>query len=562
MSHKLSVVFCWHMHQPFYKHSQSKQYALPWVYLHAIKEYTDMANILERVPGARAVVNFVPSLTIQIADYADRIQAWLDTQEPMPDPLLAALASKPGTLSKEQKEYTLQQCFKLQQQQNLHRYPAFSRLWNLAEHCREQASEHYLDESFYFDLLTWYHLAWIAESVREQHPVAVALYEKSSHFSFEDRLALIQLIAELLQALPERYKKLASDHKIELSTTAYAHPIIPLQIDFDSALETHPDANIPSHPYPDGRARAQEHLTLAKQCHRQTFASEPAGCWPAEGAISQATVALLDEAGFSWCASGEGVLHHSLGYNLRENGHATALNQPWKIHGSENICCFFRDDHLSDMIGFEYQHWDTVDAVNHFIQQLEEIGNHTASLSNPVVSMIMDGENAWEHYHHNGLPFLTLLYEKISEHPDFCLTTFSDYLAENVPTKPLAQLVAGSWVHGNLATWIGDAAKTRAWELLISAKQCYDQVMHEARLDPAQRAAANEQLRICEGSDWFWWFGDYNPAATVQDFDRLYRLHLHSLYELLGEQPPATLLKNISSGDGNAEGGGAMQRGH
>jgi len=550
------------MHQPFYRDTRSNQYALPWVYLHAIKEYTDMANVLDSVPGARAVVNFVPSLTIQIADYANRIQTFLDGHGNMPDPLLAALAAHPGELSASQKTHILQQCFKLQHQQNLHRYPAYSRLWHLAEHSRERGSENYLNEQFYFDLLTWYHLAWLAESVRKHHAVVKRLYQKSAQFSIEDRQALIAVIAELLHALPGRYRKLAAENKVELSTTAYAHPIMPLQIDFHSARESLPDTPIPACSYPDGRERAREHLLLAKKNHQQTFVSEAAGCWPAEGAISQATVELLDEAGFSWCASGEGVLHHSLGYNLRENGKGAALNHPWKVGESLNIRCFFRDDHLSDMIGFEYHRWNTEDAVNNFIHQLGEIRKHSASLHNPVVSIIMDGENAWEHYYQNGLPFLTLLYQKISAHPDLSLTTFSDYLAANSTAESLPQLVAGSWVHGNLATWIGDAAKTRGWELLISAKQCYDQAMGGNRLTPEQRTAATEQLRICEGSDWFWWFGDYNPGATVQNFDRLYRHHLIRLYELLGETAPEILKESISSGDGQAEGGGAMQRGH
>ncbi len=550
------------MHQPFYRDTQSKQYALPWVYLHAIKEYTDMAAILDSIPGARAVVNFVPSLTIQIADYADRIQHWLNGTGLMPDPLLTALAAQPGTLDAKQKSYLLRQCFKLQHQNNLHRYAPYSRLWQLAEHCGEQEATEYLDEQFYFDLVTWYHLAWLAESVRQKHAVAKTLIQKAGQFNFDDRRTLIGLIAGLLQAIPERYRKLAANKKIELSTTPYAHPILPLQLDFASAHETLPEANIPQHSYPDGRSRSMEHIALAKQNHSMTFGSDARGCWPAEGAISAATVELLDEAGFDWCASGEGVLHHSLGYNLREKNRRTALYQPWTPNGSRHIRCFFRDDHLSDMIGFEYQHWDTEDAVNNFIHQLGEIKEDAATLSNPVVSIIMDGENAWEHYHHNGLPFLGLLYQRIAAHPDFDLTTFSDYLAANTAAAPLSRLVAGSWVHGNLATWIGDPAKTRAWELLIAAKEHYDRALAAKRLSPDQQSAATEQLRICEGSDWFWWFGDYNPGATVKDFDQLYRCHLGRLYELLGETAPETLDDRISSGDGQAEGGGAMQRGY
>jgi alpha-amylase/alpha-mannosidase (GH57 family) len=171
----------------------------------------------------------------------------------------------------------------------------------------------------------------------------------------------------------------------------------------------------------------------------------------------------------------------------------------------------------------------------------------------------MDGENAWEHYHENGVPFLKLLYESIAEHPDYELTTFSDYLGRYPARKRLAHLVPGSWVYGNFATWIGDAAKTRGWELLIEAKQAFD--AHYPSLPPERREAAAEQLRICEGSDWCWWFGDYNPGPVVRDFDRLYRQQLTALYHLLDVAPPASLDAPISLGGGEAEGGGTMRRG-
>ena len=249
---------------------------------------------------------------------------------------------------------------------------------------------------------------------------------------------------------------------------------MPLMLDFNTALETVPDALIPEESYPGGKERAREHIKLAIKSHESMFGQPAAGCWPAEGAVSEDTLALFAEAGFSWCASGEGVLHRSLGYNPRERQTAEVYH-PWLVgEGEEQITCFFRDDRLSDLIGFEYSSWDTNDAVDNFMQELAGIRDCTQDMKNPVVSIIMDGENAWEHYHQNALPFLINLYQTIAEHQDYELTSFSAYLWESPATVKLEKLTAGSWVYGNLSTWIGDEAKTRGWELLIEAKLAYD----------------------------------------------------------------------------------------
>ncbi len=195
------------------------------------------------------------------------------------------------------------------------------------------------------------------------------------------------------------------------------------------------------------------------------------------------------------------------------------------------------------------------------MHELAGIRHHTQGMEAPVVSVILDGENAWEYYHENGLPFLSGLYKAIAEHPEYELTTFSEYIGRHPRQAELPEVCAGSWVYGNLATWIGDRDKNRAWEMLIAAKECMDQKLAEESLDPEQLEAAFEQLRICEGSDWFWWFGDYNPADAVQDFDRLYRQHLSRLYELIGENIPKSLGKPISTGGGDAEISGTMRRG-
>ena len=561
MSKPLSVIFYWHMHQPFYCEADTGNYHLPWVYLHAMKDYTDMAEILSQLPRAKAVINYVPSLTVQIEDYAAHLREFLngDTKS-LNDPLLAALAHKSGEYSKEERNFLLEACFRLNHERNMHRYADYSRLWNMAEHAKNSNGLSYLGDSFFSDLVTWYHLAWLGETVRSRNFVARRLIEKAREFSYQDRRDLLSLITTLLSDIPATHRRLVKAGKIELTTTPYAHPIIPLMLDFNTARETVGDALIPDEPYPGGRERALDHIALARSSHEKLFGNIPAGCWPAEGAVSEDTLKLLGSSGFQWCATGESVLHHSLKYNLREQQGNRDLYHPWLIgEDDEQITCFFRDDRLSDLLGFEYSRWNMQDAINNFMHELANIRHRTKGMDAPVVSIIMDGENAWEHYHENALPFLTNLYQSIIEHDEYELTTFSDYLENNKASEKLEHLVSGSWVYGNLSTWIGDSAKTRGWEILIEAKKAYD--IHIDQLSPEQQEAANEQLRICEGSDWCWWFGDYNPGPVVRDFDQLYRRHLKKLHQLLGSPVPPSLGENISQGGGDAEGGGTMRRG-
>ena len=561
MGRPLSVIFYWHMHQPFYRDADSGRYQLPWVYLHAMKDYTDMAEIISQLSGARAVINYVPSLITQIEDYAEHLRGFLDGKHnDINDPLLAVLADSCGQYNKAERDYLLETCFRLNHERNMHRYPAFSLLWQIAEHAKEHAATDYLGSSFFTDLVTWYHLAWLGETVRQHNFVARRLIEKGKYFTAQDRRDLITLIASLLDNIPATHRKLVENGKIELTTTPYAHPIIPLMLDFNTAHETVADALLPAEPYPGGRERAEEHIAMARVHHKQVFGHTPTGCWPAEGAVSDETLALLGKAGFQWCATGEAVLHHSLKHNVREQESNHDLYHPWLVgKGDEQISCFFRDDRLSDLLGFEYSHWKTQDAVHNFMHELAGIHHRTQGMEAPVVTIIMDGENAWEHYHENGLPFLTGLYQSIAENDDYELTTCSDYLAAHPAKEQLDHLVSGSWVYGNLSTWIGDTAKTRGWELLVEAKHVYDK--HIDTLNPEQQKAAKEQLRICEGSDWCWWFGDYNPGSAVRDFDNLYRRHLGKLYQLLDCAIPASLDASIAQGGGDAEGGGTMRRG-
>lgn len=568
MKKPVDLVLLWHMHQPDYRDYSSGDFVLPWTYLHAIKDYTDMAYHLERHPTVRAVVNFVPVLLDQLEDYADQFASGQ-----LRDPLLRLLAHEDyGRLSAEQRQLAFDACFRSNHTKMISPYPAYKRLLELFNRLQAdgEVALSYLAGQYVADLLTWYHLAWCGESVRREHALVVRLMSKAEGFSYEDRKQLLELIGELIAGIIPRYRKLSESGQIEISATPHYHPLAPLLIDFTSAKEAMPDAPLPNSPhYPKGRQRVTAHIQLAKKSHRERFGSEPQGMWPAEGSISSETLEVLAAEGCRWAASGEGVLVNS----LRRAQHdvpdrAQYLYRPYRLaSGAEGLNCFFRDDRLSDLIGFEYSRWHGKDAARHFVEQIETIAKHAPEGETPIVSVILDGENAWEYYPYNGFYFLDELYSELEAHARIRTSTYSDYLksgpmrADTARPHSLTSVVAGSWVYGNFSTWIGSRDKNRAWDLLCVAKQSFDMVMSSGRLSQAEQAEAEKQLCSCESSDWFWWFGDYNPSHSVASFDRLFRHNLTELYRLLKLPPPLTLSEPVSQGSTvEAEAGGTMRR--
>jgi len=556
---RLQVVLAWHMHQPQYRDLVSGAYSQPWTYLHAIKDYVDMAAHLEAVPAARAVVNFAPILIEQIEDYARQVDGFLTNSLAIRDPVLAALASPALPVGREERLILIKACLRANEARLIHRFPAYRRLAEMAGWItRHPEALAYLGDSFLADLLVWYHLAWLGETVRRTDARVKHLLEKGAQYTLHDRRTLLGVIGELLSRVIARYARLAERGQVELSVTPYAHPILPLLLDFTAAHEAAPEAPLPLTPrYPGGIERARWHIREGIHAFERHFGRRPSGCWPSEGSVSAAAAALLAEEGFSWAASGESVLRHSLS-KLGHAPHAKAawLYTPYALDGGPRL--FFRDDGLSDLIGFTYATWHADDAVADFIRHLENIADSCHGHPDHVVSIILDGENAWEHYPENAYYFLNALYRRLSEHPRLQLTTFSDYLKDH-PAKLLPALVAGSWVYGTFSTWIGDPEKNRGWDMLADAKRAFDAAA--PNLPPPRREAAEGQLGVCEGSDWFWWFGDYNPQATVSDFERLYRQHLTNLYQLLNLEPPEYLSHAFTHGRGAPLHGGAMRPG-
>ncbi len=561
------------MHQPDYRDIISNEYVLPWTYLHAIKDYSDMAYHLEANPKARVTFNFVPILLDQLQDYTAQF-----AQNDIRDPLLKLLV-EPNLVdvSHEQCRLIVKSCFKSHHEKMLSPFPHYQRLlhlYQLVEPMMDDDEFHYLSAQYKADLLVWYHLAWCGESLRRYNTKIQALMTKGALFTLEDRKKLFNVIGETITGLVPRYKALMQTKQIEITTTPYYHPILPLLLEFRATIDAMPDAPLPENrKYMGGQARAVSHVLNAKKYHAELFGETPRGMWPAEGGVSHAALALMAEYGVEWAATGQAVLVNSMiKSHLITDDKDAYLFQPYRItNGEHDILCFFRDDQLSDKIGFEYAKTHSSDAVNDFVSSLEHIQANNTGTQAKVVSVILDGENAWEYYPYNGYYFLSELYAALSSHADIEMTTFSDmvdlyksdeYLNKNIVAPILPQVAAGSWVYGTFSTWIGSKDKNLAWDLLCDAKKIYDQVLSRHQLGPKELAECERQLAICEGSDWFWWFGDYNSSDSVASFDKLYRRNLVNLYQLLKQPVPNVLQHAISAGGGDSENSGTMRRGN
>lgn len=542
------------MHQPSYRASDG-EYRQPWVYLHAIKDYTDMAWHLEQVPAARATVSFAPVLLDQLDDYGAQFES-----RTFRDSLLRALQRGDADAPDQRRQLAYMLC-RANYERIVRRFPAFERLFHLAE--AEAWGGQPLSEQDRADTIVWYHLAWLGEGARRSDARVHDLMSKAGGFDAADRDLMLDIVGGLVRGIVERYRRLAHAGRIELAMSPYSHPIMPLLIDFAAARESRPNVPLPAASYPGGERRVTDQLKAGVNAHAARFGSSPRGCWPSEGGISERTIAALCARRFAWTASGELVLANSLRASSRgaDPGRREGyLYTPYAVHTETGtIACFFRDDDLSDRVGFIYAPWKADDAVADLVSALEGIAQQQDGRAR-VVSIILDGENAWEHYADNACEFLSTLYQRLSSNEALSLTTFAGHLAHTPALPSLERVVAGSWVYGTFETWVGEPDKNRGWDLLCAAKRAYDETLAAGTLDEAGRTVALQCLRRCESSDWFWWFGGYNPPAPVRDFDGLYRRHLRDLYAALGRAAPPELDVPVSIGTGEQVYDGVMRR--
>ncbi len=515
-----------------------------------------MAYHLETVEGAHAVVNFVPTLLDEIEWYDLELIDYLKQGTPLSDPLLGYLAdTRPLPNEEEPRCQLVKACLRAQEQQMIASHAPYQSLAETGRGVVEgKVSACYLSDSYLYDLLVWHHISWLGESIRQTSEASDRLYQKSSFYTADDRRALLELIQQTLHDLIPRYRKLHQQGVIELALSPYAHPIIPLLIDHKVATESLPGAPLPTTQYPSGEERARWHFKHGIERFQHHFGVLPKGLWPSEGAVSSDTLRMAEEFGFRWCATGEQVWRNTL--NSNQLSAERAPGAPLKLDNTD-LYCFARCDGISDRIGFVYAPWHSDDALHDLINHILAIRDSDDWHPDQLLSIIMDGENAWEHYPQNGWHFLRTLYQKLAEHPEIELTTFCKALDTGTSEQAIEveKVTAGSWVHGTLATWIGNHEKNLAWDLLCDAANAVQPHLN----DPQRHPLLDDQLAICESSDWFWWLGENPPSIAANEFDLLYRTHLQNLYQMAGLAIPDSLYQQIDPRAGEAGGTGTMK---
>jgi alpha-amylase/alpha-mannosidase (GH57 family) len=542
----LDVVIVWHMHQPYYKDPLKNVYALPWTYLHAVKDYFDMPAIVEDTPGARAVFNLVPSLIEQILDYANATAV---------DHFLEMARAAPAELSEEDRIFLLEHFFSANRQRMIEPNRRYLELLYMAGEGKPGSARdrvrHFSDQDL-LDLQVCFFLAWTGEAARRRYPAFGELIAKGEKYTPADKELLFDTQLEVIRAIIPLYRRLHEEGAVELAVSPYYHPILPLLCDMRIALNTLPRITIPAahFRYPED-ARAQ--ILRGISSFSDVFGFVPTGMWPPEGAVSNETLEIIAESGLSWVASDEEVLAKSLEGGLGD--HKERLYRPWRFDGRQGeLGLFFRDHHLSDLIGFTYSSWDAGRGADDLCCRLRAIRARIGG-EGRVIPIILDGENAWEYYATNGYDFLQKMYAAIAATPELNLTTCSDVLANSSFTERLHGIHPGSWINANFGIWIGHPEENLAWDLLASTREAA--VNHNpdvaAILSGHQPASDGADIaeQICrslyaaEGSDWFWWYGDDHFSPHSDRFDRLFRQQLMNVYRLLGLDPPSQLLEPI-----------------
>jgi alpha-amylase/alpha-mannosidase (GH57 family) len=543
----LRLILLWHQHQPFYKDLVTGEYRLPWVRLHALKDYYGMVKLLDEFPTVHQNFNLVPSLITQIQDYvAGSAQ----------DPFLNVAAKPARDLTQKERQFALQYLFQANPTNVIGRYP---RYWELRERFREhgysaEKAEKYFELQHFTDLQVLSQIAWFDEFFLEDKDVA-GLIQKERNYSLDDQSFVIRRERELLGKVLPAYADAAKNGSIEISATPFYHPILPLVCDTNAGAASSPGLPLPQHRFrrPED---AREQLGRALDLHQQVFGVRPKGVWPSEGSVSEETLAIAHSLGIQWMATDEGVLGRSTGVFFQRDGNgrlpAHLAEQLYNIHryesGETAMHMVFRDHTISDLIGFVYSGMEPGEAAGHLLHNIKEAAQPVlAQGRDAVVSVILDGENAWEYYPKSGREFLRRFYDALQREGGLEAVTVSEAITRHRNVSPLPSLVPGSWINANFNVWIGAPEDNRAWDYLHHAREFYAQ--HAAGATEVQRKLAFEEIMIAEGSDWNWWYGPEHHSANDRDFDELYRKHLSNVYQALGAAPPDYLSQPITGGE-------------
>ena len=536
------LALLWHQHQPYYREGPNGRYAMPWVRLHGIKDYYGMAWLAQQHPDVHMTFNMVPSLLIQLEDYASG-----DVDEPHLN-----LTVKPARdLEEHEVHFILNEFFSANRDTMIWPHERYRELL-LKRRFGHRSAEQVVSDfgrQDVLDLQVWGTLAWFFPQLLWEDPVLRELVAKGRDFTEEDKAALLARQREVLASVALMYRELQDRGGVELSVSPFYHPILPLLCDMERAREGIPGLPMPrvrSHMAEDARAQ----VARAAEAYWVFFGRAPRGMWPSEGAVSPEMAPIVAEAGIKWIATDEGILCRSLGCGLHRDaaGHVEeweTLYQPYRVPaGGPELSIIFRDHYISDLLGFQYYNMPAEEAAADFAARLGHLASRIGS-KDVLVPVILDGENAWEFYRDSGIHFLRALYDRLAATPRVRTTTVSAYLEEHPPQSSVPRLFSGSWINSDFGVWIGHEEDRRGWELLAQTRE-HLLARSEGQPTTPELQQAWEEIYVAEGSDWFWWYGDDRSSMQDAEFDRLFRTHLQNVYRLLGEEPPEVLDEPIA----------------
>ena len=551
---RLYVALLWHQHQPLYRDpahpTPQGSYRQPWVRLHALRDYYSMAALVADHPRLHLTINLTPVLLWQIEDYAERGAT---------DGALDLTLRPAETLTDAEREWILSRFFDAHWHNQIFPHARYKDLFVQRQDGRPFSHQDVRD------LQMWFNLAWFAKEFRESEVELVTgetvsvrrFVEKQREFTRADVEAMIVEQYRILRAVVPVHRILQERGQIEISTTPFHHPILPLLVDTDRATLDRPGARHPprfAHP-----ADAMAQIRLAVEHYRHCFGRDPRGMWPAEGAVAQFVLPLFAAAAH-WIATDQGVLARSGRWGYRSDD-PDVLCQPYRAEeDGAAISVFFRETSLSDAIGFRYHaHDDPAHAAREFLEELRHrYARRVHGDGDRVLTIVLDGENAWGAYRDDARPFLHALYELLEQETEIETVTFAEYLGGSAGRAILAHppekhprvhdLFTGSWIDENgsgpgvdLGTWVGEEEENRAWAMLGAARATLDR----RGVTPERAPGAFQALYTAEGSDWFWWYGDDQESGNDGEFDVLFRTHLRSVYRRAGVEPPLDLDRPI-----------------
>lgn len=535
---KLSIAFYWHMHQPVYQLSPDGDYLMAWVRLHAVKDYLDMITILDNYKDIKVNVNIVPVLLDALIDYGERGAHDLHSR---------LTVTPVEELNPEDKEFILNNFFDANYKTMIYPYPQYNKLFQKRQSMSELDISAFSDEE-YSDLMALFNLVWFDPSYKQEYPELRKLFKKGKRYTLKDRQKIIELQREIIRRIIPEYRKYVAEGKVEVTTSPYYHPILPILLDIKS-IKISNSEGLPSDLKMELDAKMQTVSALDRV--EELIGKRPRGMWPSEHCVNPKELDLFKSVGLDWTISDEGILANSINFEFVRDFKGY-LEEPYhllKTYEYKNgLKIIFRNSMISNLIGFEYPNYDSELAAKDLYERIKVM--QSKLLASPddshLLTIAMDGENCWENYPDDGIVFLRTLYKLIDDDESLETVLISDYLDKEKFPKPLNKIKSGSWINRNFKLWIDEPVKNLAWQYLKNVRDDFSKFVKENPMHPNIELARKE-LFICEGSDWFWWYGEPNDSGRDNIFDYLFREHLKNIYTYLDLEYPEYLDLPLSS---------------